>query len=158
MESIASVHLSPEAIIDFMQVGAPEGQIQVISFAVPIAIPAGGSTTWQFRLPPGWVSVARTPYHFTSDFYDVALTLQILCEEEMRSITWGPLPLTSPRNILFDFITKRFGMDVIVVNGTAVDIVVTGDATVVWLEKSYYDNVYLPLMLALYKTALEVAK
>lgn len=155
--SIASIHLSPESIINFMQVGAPKGQIQVLTFAVPIAVVAGGDTTWQFRLPQGWISVARTPYHFTSDFYDVDLTLQVLCEEEMRSITWGALPMTGPRDILFDFVTKRFGMDVIVTNGTGVDIIVTGEATVVWLEKSYYDEVYLPLMRALYRVAEGVA-
>ncbi len=156
--SFPSVPLAPEAIIDFMQVGAPKGQIQVMGFAVPIAVVAGGTTLWQFRLPPGWVSVARTPYHFTSDFYDVNLTLEVLVEEEMRAITWGVLPMTGPRDILFDFFTKRFGMDVIVINGTAEDVLVTGEATVVWLEKSYYDNMYLPLMQALYQAAEEVTK
>ncbi len=149
--------LFPEAIIDFMQVGAPKGRIQVIGFAVPIAVLAGGTTTWQFRLPDGWVSVARTPYHFTSDFYDPLLTVQVLVEAEMTPITWGALPMTGPRDILFDFSPKRFGMDVIVNNGTLVDSVVTGEATVVWLEKSYFDEVYLPLMKALYQVAEGVA-
>jgi len=154
----ASVHLSPEATIDSMQVGASMGQIQVVGFAVPVAVVAGGVTTWQFRLPSGWVSVSRTPYHFTSDFYDPDLTLAVLVEEEMRPITWGVLPMTGPRDILFDFFTKRFGMDVVVTNGTPMDVIVTGEATVVWLGKSYYDGVYLPLMRALYQRAEEVAR
>lgn len=156
--AISAVTLSPEAIIDFMQIGTPAGQIQVIGFAVLIACPAGATTTWQFRLPSGWVSVARTPYRFTSDFYDPGLTVQVLVEEELRPITWGALPLTGPREVLVDFIFKRFGMDVVIVNGTATDAVVTGEATVVWLEKSYCDEVYLPLMRALYLAAEGVVK
>lgn len=156
--AISAVTLSPEAIIDFMQVGTPKGQIQVIGFAVPIACSAGGTTTWQFRLPSGWVSVARTPYRFTSDYYSPDLTVEVRVEEEMRPITWGALPMTGPREVLVDFILKRYGMDVIIVNNTATDAVITGEATVVWLEKSYCDEVYLPLLRALYQAAEGVAR
>jgi len=156
--AISAVTLAPEAIIDFLQVGAPKGQIQVLGFAVPIACPAGATTTWSFRLPEGWTSVARTPYRFTSDFYDLNLTVEVRIEEEMRPITWGAMPMTGPREVLVDFILKRYGMDVIFVNNTAVNALVTGEATVVWLEKSYCDQLYLPLLRALYQAAEGVAK
>lgn len=158
LPSFASVPLAPEYIIDFMQIGTPKGQIQVVGFAVPIGVAAGETTTWEFRMPAGWVSVARTPYRFTSDFYDLNLTVEVRIEEEMRPITWGPLPLTGPREVLLDFITKRYGMDVIIVNNTATDALITGEATVVWLEKSYYDDFYLPLMQTLYQAAEGVAR
>lgn len=156
--AIGAITLSPEAIIDFIQVGAPQGQLQVFGFAVPIACAAGTTVTWSFRLPRGWVSIARTPYRFTSDFYDVGLTVQLLIEEEMRSITWGALPMTGPREVLFDFTPKAYGMDVIITNGTATDALVTGEATVVWVERSYWENFYKPVMAALYRAAEGVTK
>jgi len=101
--------------------------------------------------------VARTPYRYTSDFYDPNFTIQLFVGDELRSLTWGPLAFTGPREVLLDFTPKNY-MEMRFINGTLIDAVITGEATAVWLEKSYWETFYKPLIEAIYHAAQEAIK
>jgi hypothetical protein len=144
------VCITPRDVIDLIEIGAPKGQISVQDVVISISVPAGYTTYYSFRLPDDWVSVARSPYLFTSNYYNEAITMEVTIDVERRPITYGTIPLTVPRTIKLDFITKHNGMDIKFTNGTTTDALITMECSVVWLERSYWEEFYAPLMKKIY--------
>lgn len=153
LPAYASITIEPRTITDFIQVVAPLGKCQSYSVAFTMAAPAGTTSQYIYRLPSGWVSIIRLDYIYTSDFYDPNLTLEAWIEEERRPVTLGPLPLTGPRSMKVEMVVKHYGMDWELVNATATDALITLELQALWLEKSYYEDFYKPLIEKIYNAA-----
>lgn len=150
----ALMTIEPKTITEFIEAVSPPGKtIGRRDIAFTMVAPAGTTNQYAFRMPSGWVSIVRTPFVFTSDFYDPGLTVEVWVEETRIPVTYGALPMTGPRTLDLSFRVKRYGMDYEIVNGTATDALITIEATGFWLEKSYYEEFYKPLIEKIYQAA-----
>lgn len=146
------VGVEPRILIEFMEILSDLGRTRRFDFSITIAVPAGLTTQFALRLPANTVSITRTPLLITSDFYDPLLTVEVWVDESRNPITFGPLPISGPRAIHMDFTVKKFGMDFQFVNGTIFNAVITLESTLFWIETSYFDEFYFPLVQKVFRT------
>ena len=147
LPAVLAISPDPDNILFVIQALGEEmqGRATFPTFCLTWLVPAGFLTSLTLTLPEGWYGVHRSPAVLTSDLYDPLLTAQVFADGSL--VTPAPLSLTGPVEVEWgEFYRKLRSVRTDITNGTVNDARVTQWVRATFLEKSFYEEFFLPLM------------
>lgn len=149
---VVSLPLDPDTLLHSLQAGgeSTEGRVTFPTFCLTFLVAAGGSTTLTLTLAQGWYGVHRSPMELSADFPDPLVSAQVFADDRLVN----PVPLAITRIIPVEwgeFYRKLRDVAVTVTNGTAVPVVITMWVRASFMEKSLYEQWFLPLAQLIYE-------
>lgn len=129
-----------------------EGLLWAHQYLFAYSVPAGETRIESTVIPDGWVVVVSGALSMESTFYNPDILYSVIVAGEYIAIN-GPLirAVTLPSGI-FKPVHEKTDITLALVNGTGTDIIVSPSFVPIYLEKSYFDEVYLPMLEKSYAT------
>lgn len=153
---LISIPLEPKSLNHTIQAMALHGSSFFPTIRVTWVCPAGTITDFPLPIPEGFVATC-TDYGLSSDFYDPNITVNIYVDD--RLLTPFGIALTGPQDMEYaEYYIKHKEVFVQTINNTATDAQLSFDVFACFLEKSFYEEFYAPLIQYAYSALQGVAR
>ena len=147
---VVTLPIDCETLNDALNVAAYRGRFLGYEATFPTTraaylCEAGKKTTITWSLPAGVMCTRRKPIEVTSDYYSKDIVMHVRCDG--TDVTPFGVTLTGLAIIDFgQFYVKRHKIEFVVRNDSAVDAIVTIQASGVFIEEGLYEVWYKPLV------------
>ena len=150
--------------IDFINLGrliqsfGVPGEVEFLLYSTPVTIPARTEMTFVIEIPSGFVGAFVEPVRIYSDYYSKDITGRIIVDN-IKVVTPIPYYLTEAAVIsLGEWYIARQNLTIKVNNGSAVDITMTGQAQVILMQVSFYEEWFRPVISASWEVINNLAE
>lgn len=137
--------LNPATLVQAVIAAQNYGVADDLFLRFATAVPAGGTATASFQVPPGYVLTTVGNFSLQSDLYDPALTASLTADG--NSVLYQAYPISaSDSQVLPQYGVIRRSLLATYSNGTTSPATVTATTGAALLQASVYDGVILPLL------------
>ncbi len=141
---LVSIPLEPKALNHAIQAMSLHGVSFFPTIRLTWLCPAGATTIFPISIPEGYIATC-TDYGFSSDFYDPNITVNQYVDD--RLLTPYGIALTGPIAMEYaEYYVKHKDVVIETINNTATDAQLSFHVYACFLEKSFYEEFYAPIM------------
>ena len=150
---VANIPMSPETLNQIIVANRAElvGKVGVMHYQYAIACPAGATTVFARQVPLGWVGIFITGSNVELSLYNPLILVSFTMAGEILTFQTPCISRIEFPFALYRPLTEAADITLTVVNGSPFDTILIPEFIALYLEKSYYQEVYLPLVRKFYR-------
>ncbi|GAI40872.1 unnamed protein product, partial [marine sediment metagenome] len=144
MPSLVSIPLEPALLNRAIQAMRHQGKAWFPTLKLAWLCAAGAITEFPFYLPRDTIATCNF-YELSSDFYDPDIVVNVYVDDGLT--TPSGIALTGPTKVDYgEYYVKSRGVFISTDNPTATDAILSYEGQGCFLEKSFYEEFYAPII------------